>query len=111
MTDLVELAAQLRDRGTSLAALAQDGKSPCWSERAYEALIRVARRQEKLFADDLRAELREPPVHHNAFGSVWMRAIRDGVIVRTAETTHSREAIRHKHRYPIYSSKIYGRPS
>lgn len=111
MSDLVELAASLRDRGMSLAELGQDAKAPLWSERAYAALIRVARRQKTLFADDLRAELREPPVHCNAFGAVRLRAIRDGVIVRTSETKHSQEPIRHKHRYSIYASKIYGRPS
>lgn len=107
MTDLVELAAQLRDRGMSLAELAQDTSSACWSQRADEALIRVARRMEFLFTDDLRRELNDDPEHFNCWGSVWMRAIKVGVIERTNETRHSAIPALHKHRYPIYRSNLY----
>lgn len=109
--DLVDLAAQLRDRGASLAEHHADMVSPLWSERAYKALLRVARRQEKLFADDVRAELNEAPASPNAFGAVWLKAIRDGVVTRTHETIHSREPRRHKHRYFLYRSNLYRRAS
>jgi hypothetical protein len=109
--DLVELAESLRDRGMSLATDAQEAKAPLWSERAYAALLRVARRQEKLFTDDVRRELQEDPAHYNCWGSIYMRAIRDGVITRTAETRHSAIPSLHRHRYTVYASNIYGRPS
>lgn len=104
--DLVELAEELRNRGMDLAAWAQDGKSACWSDRAFEALTRVARRQETVFTDDVRHEINDDPVHPGAWGSVWMRALRAGYIERTNETRHSAIPSLHKHRYPLYRSKI-----
>lgn len=111
MSDLVEMAQQLRDRGMSLAELAQDAASPCWSERAYEALVAVARMSPVVHVDQVLAAFDDKPVSHNAWGSVWMRAIKAKVIVHSGRVMPSRDVAKHRHNSPIYTSLIYGRMS
>lgn len=107
--DLVDLATHLRDRGMTLAERAEEFHTPGWGDRALAALTRIAKRQQYLFTDDLRRELKEEPAHHNAFGAVWMKALKARIIERTNETRHSSIPSLHKHRYTLYRSNLYRR--
>lgn len=109
--DLVELAADLRNKGMSLAELAQDAKSPCWSQRYEEAIIAIARLQATVHVDDVRKIFTDDPVHPNAAGAPWMRLAKRGVIVRSGMTRPSTDPKKHRHAYPIWNSAIYRRAS
>lgn len=91
----------------SLAASAQDRVAPDWSEQAFQAIVTVARRQSMVHVDDVWTKV-PPPHHHNAWGSVWMRAIKRGVIQKTDGRRHSIAPRKHKHEYPVYRSLIVG---
>lgn len=83
------------------------GHSPGFSEQAYQALVRVAKRQLVLFADDLIAELNGlQPNHCNAWGPIYQRAVRDGVIQRTTEVRPSRVVSKRARLCPVYLSLI-----
>lgn len=97
-------AERLRDRGMAIASDAQDGTVPNWSALAYMAILNVSRLQETVHVDDVRAIFGHEPAHHNAWGAVWMRAIRDGVLDRTGTVRPSTDPKKHAHNYPIYRS-------
>lgn len=106
--DLVDLAASLRDRGMSLAAEAQDRASPSWSDIAYQAIVMVARSQAHVHVDDI-IPLVERPSHPNAWGSVWQRAIKRGVIVHSGQVRPcASDPRKHRHQSPVYASRLYG---
>jgi hypothetical protein len=107
--DLIELAEVLRDRGMSLATEAQDRKVPAWSQVAYEAIVRIAERQETVHVDNVIEAGVPAPAHPNAWGSVWMKAIKNGVIERTGTVRPSADPAKHKHNYPVYRSNIHRR--
>jgi hypothetical protein len=105
--DLVELAESLRERGMSLAADAQDRAAPAWADEAFNAIVKVARCQSTVFVDDVWPKV-APPAHHNAWGAVWMRAIKGRIIEKTEKRKHSIAPRKHKHEYPVYRSLIVG---
>jgi hypothetical protein len=109
VSDLVELAAELRNRGMSLAQWAQDSKSACWSERAYEAIVAIARLSPTVHVDQVLAIFDDKPVHHNAWGAPWHRAIKDRVIAHSGRVKPSADISKHRHQSPVYNSLIYGR--
>lgn len=92
-----------RDAGMKLAA----EHSPDFSVEAYAAIKRVASRQIHVFVDDVLAECKATPNHHNAWGAVYMRAIREGVLQRTNQVKASADPRKHSHRYPIYFSLVF----
>lgn len=110
MTDLFTFAdaKQRRDTGMARAAVAQEQKSPRWSEIAYAAIEAIARRQLTVHVDDvLRAGIPKPQ-HPNAYGAVWLRAVRNGIIQRSAETRPCTvDPAKHAHRYSVYFSRIH----
>lgn len=82
-----------------------------WKDRAFAALVRVARHQRELTADDVRAvDGLEDPHHPNAWGAVFMRAVRTGVIVNTGRTVNSDRPDAHRRRIPVYGSGVFGTP-
>ena len=105
--DLVELADHLRDVGMSLAARAEDFTQPDFATAAYVAIRAVALRQELLYVDDIRRQCLLEPSHFNAWGPVWMRAIRDGLIERTGQYRKSTDPKKHAHQYPVYRSLLF----
>lgn len=109
MTDLVELAAELRDKGMNLAQWAQNGKSACWSDRAYEAIVAIARLSRTVHVDQVLAIFDDKPVHHNAWGAPWHRAIKDGVIEHSGRVRPCADVSKHRHNSPVYKSLIHGR--
>lgn len=106
--EYAERAAQLRDTGMALARIAQDDKAPEWAALAYEAILKAARSKETVHVDDVLAIFKVVPHHPNAWGSVWMRAIKAGVIERTGMVRPClSDTGKHKHQYPIYRSMVY----
>jgi hypothetical protein len=102
--DLVELASHLRDRGMSLAAEAQGME---WSDLAYDTILRIAASQPTVHVDDVLAQFSVTPDHPNAWGAVWMRAIRAGVIEHSGTVRPSSDPKKHRHQYPVYRSRAY----
>lgn len=103
--DLLDWAKARRDAGMARAAAAQG--TP-WSEIAYAAIERVARRQAHVHIDDVLGEGVPQPHHYNAWGAVWMCAIRNDIIQRTNQTRLcATDKRKNAHRYPIYFSRIY----
>lgn len=99
------------DQGRRLKAQGMasvSGHSPGFSEQAYAALVRVAKRQLVLFADDLIAELNglKPP-HPNAIGPCWQRAVHEGIIQRTNQVRNSHDPAKRARACPIYFSQIF----
>ncbi len=110
--DLVDLAEDLKQRGMFLATAAQEFVSPLWSERAYQAIRRLATRQQHVHVDDLLRTFMERPAHPNAFGAVWQRAIRERIIIHSGRVKPCTvDPTKHKHQSPVYLSLIYRRMS
>ncbi|MPZ57581.1 MAG: hypothetical protein GEU91_13995 [Rhizobiales bacterium] len=107
MTDLFAFADAKSRRDAGMAQAEQHGSSFAW--RAYHAIEALAFNQPTVHVDDvLRQGVREPH-HSNAWGAVWMRAIRSGLIERTSETRPcTRDPKKHAHRYPVYRSLVFG---
>lgn len=97
-------AMAARDVGMVEAEFAETMRNPDFSTEATNAIRRVAARQEFLFVDDVIAECKVQPLHFNAWGGCWMRAIRDGIIAPTKERRHSRDPKKHSHEYKVYRS-------
>ncbi len=101
--------AARRDRGMALASGAQEREAPGWAERAYAHLEALSLTREFVYTDDLLAVFPERPAHPNAYGAVWQRAIRNGLLSRTGMMRESRDPKKHRHNYPLYRSEIYAR--
>jgi hypothetical protein len=110
MTDLFAFAEakRQRDAGMNIAVDAQDAEVPRWSDIAYAAIERVARRQIHVHVDDVIGENVPRPAHTNAWGAVWTRAIRAGIIQRSNQVRPCRtDPKKHAHQSPVYYSRIY----
>lgn len=101
--------AAARDAGMALAELAQTMENPDFSTEALNAIRRVAKRQEMLFVDDVLAECKATPRHHNAWGAVWVRAIKERIIIATNQVRQSRDPAKHAHAYRVYRSLQFRR--
>jgi hypothetical protein len=108
---LFDWATHRRDAGMAEAEFAEVFNNPDFGEAAYAAIRHVARRQCEVHVDDILRFCKTRPSHPNAWGAVWMRAIKDGVIVRTGRVKPClSDPAKHKHQYPVYQSGLfYGR--
>jgi hypothetical protein len=107
--DLFEHAKALRDEGMATAYSAQKEKQPDWGAHAYAAIVTIARTQPTVHIDDVLATINQKPHHANAWGSVWMRAIKNRVIERTGMTRPCEtDPKKHAHQYPVYRSLLSG---
>lgn len=107
--DLFEHAQIRRDRGMGLAADAEDREQPEFSEAAYQAIRTIAARQSTVHVDDVLRECLLRPHHYNAWGAVWLRAIRECLIVHSGQVRPCTvDAKKNAHRYPIYRSLVCG---
>lgn len=98
----------LRDMGMQAAAAAQESETPGFAMQAYAAVVAVARRQPTVHVDDVLAFGLEAS-HPNAWGAIWMRAIKNRIIVRSGRLRPClRDPGKHKHQYPVYTSMIVG---
>jgi hypothetical protein len=108
-------AESARDAGMSRATEAQKRKSANWIESAYQAIKYVAITQETVHVDDVAKVIDgwlPEPDHPNAWGSVWRKAMRQGLIARTGEvkgagTSFPAHAHKHARAYPIYRSLVF----
>ena len=101
-----------RDAGMASAARHADRDPAVWSaEGAYAALVQLASKQPYIHTDDLAREYPPTCPRPNALGHVWMRAIKAGVIQRTAGSRPSKQPGKHAHEYRIYESGLYRAPS
>jgi hypothetical protein len=107
VTDLFAYSARLRDSGMANAAMAQDRAMPEWRELAYQAIVLVASRQPTVHANDIAEVFKIEPEHCNAWGSIWMRAIRNRVIERSGEYRHCTDLRKRLHVSPVYHSLVF----
>lgn len=101
--NLFDYGEKLKRDGMALAECAQELSAPGSTDHAYGELLSVARRQDTVHADDLRHVKLD---HPNAWGSVWSRAIKSGVIERTDRVRPCSDPAKHKHLSPVYASLI-----
>ena len=102
-------AVAARDVGMVAAEFAEALTGSNFSEVAYAAICHVARRQCEVHVDDILRYCKVKPSHPNAWGAVWMRAIKDGTIMRTGTVRPCMsDPLKHKHNYPVYSSGVFG---
>jgi hypothetical protein len=105
---LFDWAEHRRDVGMIEAAFAEELTGSDFGERAYAAICHVARRQCEVHVDDIIRYCTVKPSHYNAWGSVWMRAIKDGVIVKTGRVRPCvSDPGKHKHSSPVYRSGLF----
>lgn len=83
------------------------GEGPEWRDYAYSCLEALAKRQRTLFVDDLYAACDWLPRNPNAWGSVWARAKREGLIEKTGQMRPSRLPGKHAHEYVVYRSLVW----
>lgn len=103
--DLFQYAAELRDLGMTRA---EEAAGPMFSALAFAAIRRVAQQQATVHVDDVLRECSVRPSSPNAWGAVWMKAIKSGLICRTGEARRCRtDPNKHAHTYPVYKSMIY----
>lgn len=106
MTDLFTYAEAKAQRDAGMARA--EAHSPIFAVAAYAAIERVSRRQAHVHVDDILAENVPEPNHPNAWGAVWAKAIRAGIIQRSNQTRPcATDPKKHAHQYPIYFSRIY----
>lgn len=105
---LFDWAAHRRDAGMIEAEFAETLVNPDFAETAYAAICHVARRQCELHVDDILRSCTVRPSHYNAWGAVWMRAIKDGVIIKTGMVRPCvSDPGKHKHSSPVYRSGLF----
>lgn len=109
MSALTDARAR-RDAGMEAAAEAEDRRQPAFAVAAYAAILSVATRQATVHVDDVLTACAVRPTSPNAWGSVWKRAIREGVIVKTGRTRPcATDRRKNCHEYPVYASGLFGR--
>lgn len=81
---------QLKRQGMKIASESAEEKEPGWNEKAYKFLIEYIKTHEKFLAEDIRwasvGIVPEPP-SRRAWGSIIVRAAREGYIERIGYTT------------------------
>lgn len=99
---------ELRDRGMVEAEFAEALTGSDYAETLYAAICHVARRQVEVHLDDVLPLVKTKPSHANAAGFVWVRAIKDGVLIKTGRTRPCRSDPKKRvHNYPLYCSGIF----
>lgn len=95
-------------KATQLAlCLVERHADPAWLDAAYEALLRCARARESFISDDVWEHGLERTREDRALGAVFLRAKREGVIVKTDRVRPSVRS--HLSGKPVWESRIYGR--
>lgn len=105
-----EAARRARDEGMSRAQAHAEADVPGWSDTAYGFLLAYARVHERFISEDVsgaskaRRDFPQPPTDR-AWGPVYRRAVRDGVIVQDGA---GRSARRHASICPRWRSLVFG---
>jgi hypothetical protein len=103
---LFDFAAGLAGKWEGMGRAAA-GAGPVWREFAYLALRGLALTRREVHVDDLYAACAWHPPRPNAWGAVWQRALREGLLEKTGRTRPTRLPEKHAHEYPLYRSLIY----
>jgi hypothetical protein len=107
VNDLFTYAQGRRERGMGLAADAEDRAQPEFAEVAFTIIRALAERQETVHVDDVLARCHLKPHHPNAWGAVWMRAIRERLIAHSGMVRPCRtDTKKNAHQYPVYHSLV-----
>lgn len=101
--DLLSYGQKQRDKGMSRAESAQERDRPGSIEEAFNALVSIAHRQAEIHANDLRHVKLE---RFNAWGSIWQRAVREGIIARTDRVRPCVDPKKAAHLSPVYRSLV-----
>ena len=96
-----------RDAGMQRAAENAEGAEPGWADYALGLLRSLCERQPTVHVDDLSAICERQPASPNAWGAVWQRARRRGLIAKTGHERPTRLPGKHAHSMPIYRSLVY----
>lgn len=105
-----DAGAMLRDIGMVEAEFAEALTGSDYSEALYAAICHVARRQVEVHLDDVLPLVKTKPSHANAAGFVWVRAIKDGTLIKTGRTRPcTSDPGKRAHNYPLYRSGIFHR--
>lgn len=108
--DLFAYAERLKERGMLLASDSEERHNPGFGAMALQTIRKVALRQPTVHVDDVLEACPVRPRHPNAWGAVWSRAQRTGIIRRTAELRRCKtDPGKHAHAYPVYASLLFGR--
>ncbi len=108
--DLVDLAAELRDRGMTIAEIANELVQPEWSTRAFDALVKLARENATVHIDQFLQAFPERPSHPNAAGGIWRKAIKEHIIIHSGRVKPcTADPQKHLHQYAVYLSLLYRR--
>lgn len=101
---LLEYGERRRDIGMARAECAQERDNPGSVEFAYSQLVSVAKKQMTVHSNDLRHVKLE---RFNAWGSIWQRARRNGIIERTDRVRPCIDPKKAAHLSPVYRSLVY----
>lgn len=108
--DYVSSGAEARDAGMIEAEFAEVVSGSTYTDELYNAICAVARRQEEVHVDHVIPLVKTKPTHFNSAGAVWMRAIKEGVILKTGMTRPCMtDSGKHRHSSPVYRSGLVGR--
>jgi hypothetical protein len=104
-----EAARRARDEGMARAQSHAEADAPGWSDTAYGFLLNHARATAQFTSYEFRQAMRimgKPmPPTDKAFGPVFRRAAREGVIEKAGYTQHPE---RHCSPTPIWRSLVFG---
>jgi hypothetical protein len=101
----MQLALVERDRGIQAAIDHAESVSPGWGDAAYEALVEFARGHECFTSEQFRAQSKvTAPTTPKAFGSIFRKAARNGVIVKHGYAIAEQ---RHLSPCPLWASLIF----
>lgn len=105
----IRLGEQLVQEGISRATEAQARKNLMWMVRAYNTILTVARTQSTVHIDDIYSIFDEKGDHPHAWGGLWRKAVKDGVIESTGmyRKTVVRAKEHHASISPVYRSLLY----
>lgn len=101
-------AVRARDIGMVEAEFAERLSGSDYCDVLYAAICHVARRQCEVHADDVIPLVKVRPAHPNCAGSVWKRAMKDGVLLgEIGRRKCATDPIKKAHVCPIYRSGVF----
>lgn len=102
----LNLSRKLRDDGMALAAEAETDE---WKDRAYAAIVSVARSKLTVHVDDVCEVFAEEPEHANCWGSIWRRAVNAGILRPFGNFKPCSSPRKHARMAPVYQSLIWSK--
>jgi hypothetical protein len=103
-------AARRRDIGIVEAEFAETLTGSSYCDAVYAAICHVARRQCEVHIDHVLRIVKVRPTHPNANGAPWLRAIKDGTILKSDSDRFrpcESDTGKHRHQYRVYRSGLF----